>query len=162
MIRFASILACVASLAACAETPPVPATPPPSPSSAASPSAVPAASSSARPSAGNVVKVGDADDGKTVNAKVGDTVELTLTTNPTTGYDWQVQLVDRSLGAPTVRRPAGPGPADGIGAATTVTFVWSLSHVEAGDHKIELGYRRPWEKDGPPEKAFRFTLHVAS
>jgi inhibitor of cysteine peptidase len=153
-------LVCLAPvLAACAGDAPQPV--PPTPASA-SPSANASAASSAGAGA-HTVKIGDADAGKTVAAKVGDTVELTLEANPSTGYDWQVDKVDKTLGQPKLSRPQGPAPEGRTGAPSTVTFSWTLAGPldVAGDHAVELAYRRPWEKDEPPERTFKFTLHVA-
>jgi inhibitor of cysteine peptidase len=128
------------------------------------PTSAPSASvSAAPPSGGKTVKIGEADGGKTIDAHVGDTVALTLETNPSTGYDWQVDSVDKTLGQPKIERPEGPAKA--VGAATTMTFSWSLASKSpldlAGDHEVVLGYRRPWEKDDPPEKTFKFKLRIA-
>ncbi|HVY49752.1 MAG TPA: protease inhibitor I42 family protein [Minicystis sp.] len=143
-----------AALAACG--------PEPGPKAAPEPSAS-ASVSAAAPAAPRVVKIGEADDGKTVDVAKGDTVELTLPANPSTGYDWQVDQVDKTLGEPTRARGEGHGPAGAVGAPTTVTFTWSLkSPLDlAGDHAVVLAYRRPWEKDEPPERTFKLTLRVA-
>ncbi len=43
-----------------------------------------------------------------------------------------------------------------------MTFTWKLGLgiADPPEHKVELAYRRPWEKGDPPEQTFKFTLHV--
>ena len=41
------------------------------------------------------VKLTEADNGKTVTVKVGDTVQVILPGNPTTGYSWSTSLSDK-------------------------------------------------------------------
>jgi inhibitor of cysteine peptidase len=73
-----------------------------------------------------------------------------------TGFSWQLTRTPsapvRLLSSNT--QPAGPGNVPG-GQATEL-FVFEPTGAGAGD--IELGYRRPWEKDVAPARTF--AVHV--
>ena len=73
-----------------------------------------------------------------------------------TGFSWQLT---RTPSAPVrlliaTTQPAGPSNVPG-GLATEL-FVFEPTGAGAGD--IELGYRRPWEKDVAPARTF--AVHV--
>jgi inhibitor of cysteine peptidase len=86
----------------------------------------------------------------------GDTVEVRLPANASTGYQWSVtalpdglQLVDDQL---DVRPGANPG------AAGEHRFRFSVHGVAQGELALEL--RRPWERLDRPED--RFAVRLAS
>lgn len=83
---------------------------------------------------------------------------LTLTSNITTGYHWElaepldetiVKLVDSQYEAPKTN-VVGAGGQE----------VWTFRGVGQGQTTINLKYVRPWEKDVPPEKTASYTLTV--
>ena len=66
----------------------------------------------------------DADNGKQITVKSGDPVTLTLVSNPTTGYSWQVMEIDSAIlgqdGEPEYKQSSG---SEGlVGAGGTETF----------------------------------------
>ncbi len=97
----------------------------------------------------------------TVSVGSGQTIVLTLVTNPTTGYDWTVISAPAALGEATSE--VLPPSAQGTGAATTKRFVWTpKGPLGPGEHVLELGYLRSFEKGVPPIKSFRVTLKDAT
>jgi general secretion pathway protein G len=95
-------------------------------------------------------------DGKTLDAKVGDVVEIKLDGNPTTGYSWSTT----KLQGDSVKQNGDPAYAqknnDGrVGGGGTFTFKFTVEKV--GQSTLNLGYARPWEKVDPIQK---FTLVV--
>ena len=79
---------------------------------------------------------------------VGDEFVLTLESNPTTGYRWQVadkldektvKLISSEYNAPDTKLVGAGG-----------NEVWTFKAAGKGKTTINLIYVRPWEKDTPP------------
>lgn len=87
------------------------------------------------------------------------TLALTLPSNPTTGFRWQ--LVDaappllRSLGPEVYSNPEDVGLVGSAGQST-----WRFQAVTAGEGRLRLQYRRPWENDVAPAKTFDCPIRV--
>lgn len=102
------------------------------------------------------LRVTEGFDGRSVQLLPGQALLLTLPSNPTTGYGWELAAPD-----PAVLRPDGtpellPG-GGGVGAAGTTLFRFQA--VGAGSTSLRLVYRRGFEPASiPPLK--RFTLQV--
>jgi inhibitor of cysteine peptidase len=102
--------------------------------------------------------IDEASAGHTVALAVGETVELRLKENPTTGYRWQM----RQDGAPACRvvedfavpdDPAVPGRGG--------VHVWRIEGVRAGDGQVSLAAQRAWEAALPPTTSFAVDIRVA-
>ncbi len=99
------------------------------------------------------------DAGLDLEVTVGDTIEVTLEGNPSTGYGWEVDTVDAA-----VLEPAGEpefvsaADADVVGAGGTFTFTFTAAGD--GETHLELVYRRPWETDVAPADGFGVTITV--
>ena len=93
----------------------------------------------------------DADNGKQITVKSGNLVTLTLVSNPTTGYSWQVMEIDSVIliqdGEPEYKQ--SPGSEGLVGAGGTETFRFKA--VGSGETVLSLGYMRPWESVQPTE-----------
>lgn len=86
-----------------------------------------------------------------------DTITVSLKESPGTGYSWDVD-VDRPevvrLDCTTVTpSPEASGPEPVIGAPVTVSHSFVVEGPGAA--VIEFRYRRPWEKDKPPDQVIR-------
>ena len=96
-------------------------------------------------------------DGRDLTMNVGDTVELSLAENPTTGFRWdfasEAKPVYRRL-----RRDAFDAETGSLGKGGT--HHWEFQAVRAGTGTVKLEYRRPWEKDTPAADKFSLTLRV--
>ena len=84
-------------------------------------------------------------------AAVGETFQIKLKCNPTTGYEWELKSIDRKIAAPTgpvefLQSPAQPGMV-GVGG----NCVLGIKGVKPGKTKAVLVYRRSWEKVKPVE-----------
>jgi predicted secreted protein len=108
--------------------------------------------------------LGADDDGGTFEVGEGGNVVLTLPSNATTGYSWQVTETDRTFGYPDEDQASGSesGP---VGGGGTTTFTWAtlgaLSQV--GEHHVTLEYRRSWEDAStPPADTYEFTVDVTN
>ena len=99
----------------------------------------------------------DADNGKQIAVRPGEILTLTLESNPTTGYSWQVMELDSAVltqvSDPEYKQSSG---AEGlVGAGGTETFRFKA--VGSSETTLELGYTRPWESVPPVET---FTIQV--
>lgn len=99
---------------------------------------------------------------QTVNLGVGQTLDLTLDSNPTTGYRWflaqppdpAVVLVETHAFVRD-RETAGQVGAGG-------REIFTVRGVSPGFTEMVLEYHRPWERERgkPPAKVHRITLRV--
>ena len=104
------------------------------------------------------------DDGRTIEARVGDSVVLTLEENLSAGYRW-----DTVIGAdPAVMKltannatPNNGAPSGAPVAGQPGTHDWTLRAVGPGTTSLRLEYHRPWETN-PPAETFTLVVHVAS
>ncbi|MET1080832.1 MAG: protease inhibitor I42 family protein [Pseudomonas sp.] len=87
------------------------------------------------------------------------TLILVLPSNPTTGFRWQ--LADaatpllRSLGPEVYSNPEDVGLVGSAGQST-----WRFQAETAGEGRLHLQYRRPWETDLPPAETFDCPIQV--
>jgi inhibitor of cysteine peptidase len=100
-----------------------------------------------------------ADNGKQVTLQAGENLTLTLESNPTTGYSWQVTELDKAIlvqeGEPEYKQ--SPGSEGLVGAGGTETFRFKAAG--SGETSLMLGYMRPWESV-PPVETFEIRVLV--
>jgi inhibitor of cysteine peptidase len=105
------------------------------------------------------VAIGAPDAGRQVELARGQTLVLTLESNPSTGYSWAVTRGDETVlhqaGDPVFRQGGAPGVVGAPGAE-----VFRFEAVAAGAVDLELGYRRPWEAGQPPARTFSARIVV--
>ena len=107
---------------------------------------------------GGPLELEETDDGTTVRLAPGEAFKITLESNPSTGYTWQVADIDEAVveqeGAPVYVTGSGD---DAVGAGGTETFLFRAG--EPGECTLGLEYRRPWELLAP-EREFSVTVVV--
>ena len=85
------------------------------------------------------------------------TFEIVLPSNPTTGYDWALNIdhpeVVRNISHQFVTDSSG---RVGVGGNTT----WTLRTVNTGNALLIFSYNRTWETGTPPTRVVTFTLSV--
>jgi len=86
---------------------------------------------------------------RTLALKVGDTLQVSLGSNPSTGFGWapQMQITDATVLAQTGHEVLAPS-ASRPGAAASE--VWALQAMAPGTTAVSNAYGRPWpggEKD---------------
>jgi len=87
------------------------------------------------------------------------TVTLSLGANPTTGFDWEVTKAPAAMG--TAQRGFTEG-GSAPGSPGKRTIVWTVKGaLPAGDHAVELAYRRSFEEGKAPFKTFKFKVRGA-
>lgn len=103
-----------------------------------------------------VVTKADAD--KTVTATTGQTLEVVLDANPSTGYTWKVASAPeflKSEGEPAFTSEAKEGV---VGAGGTQTLKFGVTAAGTGD--LSLEYVRPWETGVAPAETFKVEVEA--
>ncbi len=94
-----------------------------------------------------------------VQVGVGDTITVTLHSNPTTGFQWEsaqitdqtvLEEIDHKFLSPEREPPPPPG--------TPGQEVWTFKALKEGTSTISLEYSRPWE--GGEKGEWTYTLTV--
>jgi len=101
-------------------------------------------------------KVTSADDGKQLNAGVGEEIVVTLDGNPTTGYTWDAKDLDASMIQQIGSTEFKSGNPGLVAAGGTLTF----KTLKPGTTSLTLIYHRPWETDVKPLQSFTTTIIV--
>ena len=86
---------------------------------------------------------------QTLQVAPGETFEIALESNPTTGYTWQAEYDEKCL--ELVGQAFEPS-SDLIGAGGIETLVFKA--VEDGETKVTLVYQRPWEETSIETQVF--------
>ena len=96
---------------------------------------------------------------KDVEVALGDSFTVTLCSNPTTGFKWELpkitdqtvlQQVDHKFEPPEITKPPKEGAAG--------KEVWLFKTLKEGKTTISMEYSRPWE--GGERAAWTFVLTV--
>ena len=100
----------------------------------------------------------DQDEGQ-VSLAVGQTLEVRLDSNPTTGYSWQV--LDLAGGVLAQEgdaeyKSSSSQPMPGQGGMEIFRF----KAILPGEVTLKLVYRRPWETDVEPADTFELAVMV--
>jgi inhibitor of cysteine peptidase len=100
----------------------------------------------------------EADCGKTVRLRPQEEAIVTLPSNPTTGYSWELaeQGVDAAVVIVSKEFRTSAGASGRVGAGGLEHFRLRLE--KAGRFTVTFVYRRAWEKEKEPERIFRITL----
>ena len=102
--------------------------------------------------------VTEADNGRTIEVAIGDTIEVHLPETASTGFRWHVAssgdpvcaIAEETRVPPGTAKPGAPG-----------THQWRLEARKAGEALFKLAYRRPWES-GNAEREFTIRLRVVA
>ena len=103
----------------------------------------------------------EADNGKNISLKNGETFYLKLKENPTTGYSWELNL---SQGLTNVSNNYYPPessknneqPIVGAGGV----HIWEIKAVAEGSQQVKGRYKRPWENITGTEDNFTLKVEV--
>ena len=95
-----------------------------------------------------------------VKVNTGDSVIVTLCSNPTTGFQWSesAQISDQTILQQTGHRFEGPEAENIIGGAGKE--IWTFKALKKGTSTISMEYSRPWEQGVEPAKTFTLTVIV--
>jgi len=104
------------------------------------------------------LKLGEADNGKAYTVKVGDTIEVIIPGNMTTGFSWAAALAEKDAALlQLVGEPAYATDSTAVGSGGTFTLTFKA--MAKGEALLKLVYARPWES-AAPERTFSATVTV--
>jgi len=104
--------------------------------------------------------LGAEDNGSQVELTSGQVLEVTLESNPTTGYAWEVTEVDEAVLSQKGEAAFQQAPKEDeqmVGVGGTETFRFASA---TGETTLTLVYHRPWEKDVEPLETFMVQVVV--
>lgn len=107
------------------------------------------------------VNVDENDDGSQIELEQGQVLVVTLESNPTTGYRWEVAEIQESIleqmgEAEFKASETGEPPLVGAGGWEIFRF----KAISAGQTTLKLGYHRPWEEGVEPINTFSIEVVV--
>lgn len=104
------------------------------------------------------LRLGAGADGTKVRVGRGETMVVSLDSNPTTGYDWYVEgaLPSQLTTAADEFKSGASSGVVGAGGVRTITY----RAVASGTGALRLVYIRPWEVGVAPAKRFTLTVTV--
>lgn len=107
---------------------------------------------------GKQIQVSESDQGKEYSLNQGDALIIVLESNPSTGYDWEVEQVDNSVLQLSGEAVFKADSEDlGSPGKTTLTF----DAVNSGSQDLTLIYHRSSEKNVQPAKTFSINVTVS-
>ena len=109
-------------------------------------------------SAGNPIQLYQIDNGRAIKIESGDTLEIVLNANPTTGYQWKALPWDTEV-IEQIDKPVYKSRSEAIGSGGELTFYFKA--LSTGQTLLEFNYFRDFEKDVPPIKSFKVTIVVS-
>jgi inhibitor of cysteine peptidase len=103
-----------------------------------------------------MVSLAEKDNGRTIDVRPGETVQVTLPENATTGYRWAIDHYDQDSIEAVSTEPHYPAKAVGSGGEVAFSF----KAKKNGNGEIALKHWRQWEGDASVTARFRVQLHV--
>lgn len=107
----------------------------------------------------NQVSVDDSYDGKEVQVAVGGLLTVTLESNPTTGFQWELASIgDQAVLEKVANTYEGPEAEGLVGAGGKE--VWTFRALKKGRSTISMEYSRPWEGGEKAVETFALSVVV--
>ena len=106
------------------------------------------------------VQLTDANNGGQVTVKVGQTINLRLEANPSTGFGWEVSQVDTKLLAQEGDKNYAPASQNKPVAGGGGWEVFRFAVQQKGETTLKLIYHRSWEKGVEPAKTFEVKIQI--
>lgn len=103
------------------------------------------------------LKLTEKDSEKAISVKVGDAFEVVLKENPTTGFLWTVDAMDKEI-LDQVGEKDYKADSNAIGAGGVMTMRFRA--LAKGQTKLKLIYHRMGEKGNRAAKTFKVTVTV--
>ena len=101
----------------------------------------------------------ESNNGQPTTIKVGAKLIIELDSNPSTGYTWEISVIDERIlkksGDPEFK-PASSTPMPGQGG----TQIFYFEAVAPGTTTLTLIYHRPFETSVPPTKTYTIKVIV--
>lgn len=91
------------------------------------------------------------------NVHIGDVIKITLPSNPTTGFRWELV----NISSPAVLAQDGDSEyvlPESIAIGAGGQEIWSFKALKRGTSSVSLAYSRPWE--GGTKGEWTFTVEI--
>jgi inhibitor of cysteine peptidase len=106
---------------------------------------------------GRTKEVDDGASGSEIELSAGDQLVVTLDSNPSTGYVWEIQAVDAAVLQPVGEwEYSSTSDLMGAGGKETRRFI----ALTPGKTSLQMEYHRPWERDASPARTFEVAVTV--
>ncbi|MBU0630089.1 MAG: protease inhibitor I42 family protein [Candidatus Margulisbacteria bacterium] len=106
---------------------------------------------------GSTIKLYEKDNGGEVHLNVNDNLIITLETNPTTGYNWEIKKTN-----PLILKQTAPpqfiSKSKLVGAPGQIIFTFTA--IAPGSADLVFDYRRPWDTETDETKGYKISLLV--
>jgi inhibitor of cysteine peptidase len=99
-----------------------------------------------------------AESGQQIELSPGDSLVVTLDSNPSTGYAWSISEIGDEAVIDEVSNEFVGAETEMVGAGGQE--VWTFEALDAGTSTIEMQYSRSWETDVEPAETFIVTVVV--
>ena len=109
----------------------------------------------------DVIKITNAENGKTIKATTGKKMEISLKGNPTTGFNWRMADLKSESVKADGKGEYVPDKNDPPRVGSGGKFVFKFIAAKPGKATLNFEYLRPWEKDKPPAEKFSVNVIVA-
>lgn len=96
--------------------------------------------------------------GGRINTKVGDSLQIALAGNPTTGYKWEIAESNPNLLEAKGEVEYQSEKTNLVGSGGT--FLFTFKAIARGNTSLKLVYRRSFEKDVAPIREYQLTILV--
>lgn len=103
-----------------------------------------------------VLEVAETSNGHTLEAALGQMVQISLEENPSAGFRWRLTQAGESV-ATLMGDAFEPGRK---APGQTGVHRWQFKTVAAGSAPVRFIYRRSWEEDPAAARVFSVTLSV--
>lgn len=105
----------------------------------------------------STIQIIPSDQGGTFTANLGDMIVIRLEENLTTGYQWEIALIDNQI-VELVDSDYSPIPTAGVGSGGTRTTRFIAK--SSGSGQIQLRLRRSWEPIDAAVAHFAINIQV--
>ena len=170
ILKFFFIIFALAFLSGCVNMPPSENTPIPTltpvqtptltPTPFTTPTSTPAIADKINLSKGKKINLTLDYNGRQIELTNGQTFNVTLETNPSTGYSWEVVELNNNILYKIGEAESEPNISEKniLGAPVMHTFQFEV--INTGQTTLKIVYHRIWEKDVAPEKTFSINLTI--
>lgn len=108
---------------------------------------------------GSAIAITESDDGTTRTIKLGDTIDVQLKGNPTTGYAWKLLASSRSF--PLQKEEFVADQPQLVGSGGTYHFYFTADTFAVGhEFQLSFAYYRSWERPSSAIKTFSVRVVV--
>jgi len=111
-------------------------------------------------STGNKINLSMDYNGRQIELTNGQTFNVTLETNPSTGYSWEVVELNNSIIQKIGEAVSEPNITQKNMVGVPVMHTFQLEVINTGQTTLKIVYHRKWEKDVAPVNTFSIELFV--